>query len=105
MLTAWVRAGFRVAEIGAGTGGLTSEAFKILDTNSHSEMLSYVASDISHVWAPQLLEAVGSQKCKFEVRDARDVLADCNQSVAKRRLVTSYEQSLPLNLQAHHGRD
>ena len=74
MLTAWVRAGFRVAEIGAGTGGLTCEAFMVLDTNSHSEMLSYVASDISHVWAPQLLEAVGSQKCKFEVCNARDLL-------------------------------
>ena len=70
MPTAWLRAGFRVAEVGAGTGGLTCEAFMVLDTNSHSEMLSYVASDVSHVWAPQLLEVVGSQKCKFEVCDA-----------------------------------
>ena len=61
-------AGFRVAEIGAGTGGLTREAFGILDTNSHCEMLAYMASDVSHGWAPQLLEAIGSPKCKFEVK-------------------------------------
>ena len=39
MLTAWVRAGFREAEIGAGTGGLTCQAFMVLDPNSHRDAL------------------------------------------------------------------
>ena len=61
-------AGFRVCEVGAGTGGLTRDAFPILDVDNNCELLQYTATDISNVWAPKLLESIGSSKMQFKAR-------------------------------------
>jgi len=62
------RAGFRVCEVGAGTGGLTRDAFPILDVDNHCEVLQYTATDISAVWAPRLLESFSTSKLQFKAR-------------------------------------
>ena len=61
-------AGFRVCEVGAGTGGLTRDAFPRLDMDNNCEMLQYTATDISSVWAPRLLESISSAKLQFKAR-------------------------------------
>ncbi len=65
------RAGFRVCEVGAGTGGLTRDAFPILDVDNHCEVLQYTATDISAVWAPRLLESFNTSKLQFKARARR----------------------------------
>ncbi len=57
-----------MCEVGAGTGGLTRDAFPILDVDNHCELLQYTATDISAVWAPKLLESIGSSKMQFKAR-------------------------------------
>ena len=57
-----------MCEVGAGTGGLTRDAFPILDVDNNCELLQYTATDISNVWAPKLLESIGSSKMQFKVR-------------------------------------
>ncbi len=61
-------AGFRVCEVGTGTGGLTRDAFPVLDFDANCELLQYTATDISNVWAPRLLAKVKSSKIRFKAR-------------------------------------
>ena len=61
-------AGFRVCEVGAGTGGLTRDAFPTLDVDNNCELLQYTATDISSVWAPRLLESINTTKLQFKAR-------------------------------------
>ena len=65
----WGRAGFRVCEVGAGTGGLTRDAFPTLDVDNNCEILQYTATDISAVWAPRLLESINTTKLQFKARN------------------------------------
>ncbi len=60
-----------MCEVGAGTGGLTRDAFPTLDVDNHCELLQYTATDISNVWAPKLLESIGSSKMQFKARLSR----------------------------------
>lgn len=62
------RTGFRVCEVGAGSGGLTRDAFPILDMDGNVEILQYTATDISRGWASRLLDSVKSPKMQFKAR-------------------------------------
>lgn len=55
-----------MCELGAGTGGLTRDAFPLLDFDPNCELLQYTATDISSVWAPRLLEKMTSTKLRFK---------------------------------------
>lgn len=63
-----MRAGFRVLEAGAGTGGLTKDALPLFETDMHHELLRYCATDITSAFSGGLLEAVKSPKLMFKVR-------------------------------------
>lgn len=60
--------GFRVLEMGAGTGGLTKDALPLLDTDLHHELLRYCATDITSAFSTGLIEAVKSPKLVFKAR-------------------------------------
>ena len=57
-----------MCEVGAGTGGLTRDAFPTLDVDNNCEILQYTATDISSVWAPRLLESINTTKLQFKAR-------------------------------------
>lgn len=57
-----------MCEVGTGTGGLTRDAFPVLDFDANCELLQYTATDISNVWAPRLLAKVKSSKIRFKAR-------------------------------------
>ena len=57
-----------MCEVGAGTGGMTRDAFPTLDVDNNCEILQYTATDISNVWAPRLLESINTTKLQFKAR-------------------------------------
>lgn len=57
-----------MCEVGAGTGGMTRDAFPTLDVDNNCEILQYTATDISSVWAPRLLESINTTKLQFKAR-------------------------------------
>jgi fatty acid synthase, animal type len=61
-------AGFRVLEVGCGTGGLTKDAVPILDKDGTAELLQYCATDVTPAFGPALLDTLRSQKLVFKVR-------------------------------------
>ena len=61
-------AGFRVLEMGAGTGGLTKDALPLLDCDLHHELLRYCATDITSAFSTGLIDAVKSPKLVFKAR-------------------------------------
>lgn len=61
-------AGFRVLEVGCGTGGLTKDAVPILDKDGSAELLQYCATDVTPAFGPTLLDAIRSQKLAFKVK-------------------------------------
>jgi fatty acid synthase len=60
-------AGFRVLEMGAGTGGLTKDALEMFEMDMHRELLRYCATDITSAFSTGLLDAVRSPKLTFKV--------------------------------------
>ena len=60
--------GFRVLEMGAGTGGLTKDALPLLDCDLHHELLRYCATDITSAFSTGLIESVKSPKLVFKAR-------------------------------------
>ena len=60
-----VPAAFSVAEVGAGTGGLTKRAFPALDSDAASDLLRYVSTDVTPAFCPALVDAVGGGDPKF----------------------------------------
>ena len=60
-----VPAAFSVAEVGAGTGGLTKRAFPALDSDAAADLLRYIATDVTPAFGPALVDAVGGGDPKF----------------------------------------
>ena len=66
---------FRVLEMGSGTGGLTKNALPLLDAGLHSELLQYVATDVTNAFSGGLQDALKSPKLQFKARSATGTVA------------------------------
>ena len=60
-------AGFRVIEMGAGTGCLTGQAYPMLNEGANSELLQYTCTDISDSAASKIQNVVRAPNVGFKV--------------------------------------
>ncbi|EIE19942.1 hypothetical protein COCSUDRAFT_58179 [Coccomyxa subellipsoidea C-169] len=61
--------GFRCAEVGAGTGGFTRQVIDELDRCPYSQLLKYVATDVSASWGAALTKSLKVPALEFKVWD------------------------------------
>ena len=59
--------GFRVIELGAGTGSFTGQAYPILNEAANSELLQYTCTDISDSAAAEISNVVRAPNVAFKV--------------------------------------